>query len=247
MDPISERLRLRHPQKIDLSLDRMRVLCAVLGDPQLRLPPVIHVAGTNGKGSTVAFIRAMAEAAGLRVHAYTSPHLVRFNERIRLAGRLIEDEAAQPHPRPDRGVRGVEATVFESTTAAAFVAMSRDPGRSGHRRGRAGRHAGRHQCDRTPAAERHCPGRSGSCRVSRDLHHGIAAEKAGILKAGARGIVARQSEEAMAVIEAVAASSVNGRTPSPLTVMGVDFDAWGERGGMVYQDQERFLDLPAPA
>jgi dihydrofolate synthase/folylpolyglutamate synthase len=87
MDPISERLRLRHPQKIDLSLDRMRTLCAVLGDPQLRLPPVVHVAGTNGKGSTVAFIRAMAEAAGLRVHAYTSPHLVRFNERIRLAGR----------------------------------------------------------------------------------------------------------------------------------------------------------------
>src|SRR3954468_4153543 len=91
MDPISERLRLRHPQKIDLSLDRMRALCAVLGDPQDRLPPVVHVAGTNGKGSTVALLRAMAEAAGLRVHVYSSPHLVRFNERVRLAGRLIED------------------------------------------------------------------------------------------------------------------------------------------------------------
>ena len=93
MDPISERLRARHPQRIDLSLERMRTLCAALGDPQHRLPPVIHVAGTNGKGSTVAFIRAIAETAGLRVHAYTSPHLVRFNERIRLGGRLIEDAA----------------------------------------------------------------------------------------------------------------------------------------------------------
>jgi dihydrofolate synthase/folylpolyglutamate synthase len=247
MDPISERLRLRHPQKIDLSLDRMRTLCAVLGDPQFRLPPVVHVAGTNGKGSTVAFIRAMAEAAGLRVHAYTSPHLVRFNERIRLAGKLIED--AQLNPILDRieAVRGVEATVFESTTAAAFVAMAETPadlaivevGLGG-------------TLDATNVIER--PLLSVIAPV--DMDHaeflgtsivGIAAEKAGILKAGARGIVARQSEEAMAVIEAVAASSVNGRTPSPLTVMGVDFDAWGERGGMVYQDQERFLDLPAPA
>src|SRR6218665_2260121 len=93
MDPISERLRARHPQRIDLSLDRMRALMTVLGEPQHRLPPVVHVAGTNGKGSTVAMIRAIAEAAGLKVHAYTSPHLVRFNERIRLAGRLIEDDA----------------------------------------------------------------------------------------------------------------------------------------------------------
>jgi len=247
MDPISERLRLRHPQKIDLSLDRMRTLCAVLGDPQLRLPPVIHVAGTNGKGSTVAFIRAMAEAAGLRVHAYTSPHLVRFNERIRLAGRLIEDDQLGPILDRIEAVRGVEATVFESTTAAAFVAMAETPadlaivevGLGG-------------TLDATNVIER--PLLSVIAPV--DLDHaeflgtsiaGIAAEKAGILKAGARGIVARQSEEAMAVIEAVAASSVNGRTPSPLTVMGVDFDAWAERGGMVYQDQERFLDLPAPA
>jgi dihydrofolate synthase/folylpolyglutamate synthase len=246
MDPISERLRLRHPQKIDLSLDRMRTLCAVLGDPQLRLPPVIHVAGTNGKGSTIAFIRAMAEAAGLRVHAYTSPHLVRFNERIRLAGRLIEDDQLNPILDRIEAVRGVEATVFESTTAAAFVAMAETPadlaivevGLGG-------------TLDATNVIER--PLLSVIAPV--DLDHaeflgtsitGIAAEKAGILKAGARGIVARQSEEAMAVIEAVAASSVNGRTPSPLTVMGVDFDAWGERGGMVYQDQERFLDLPAP-
>ena len=243
MDPISERLRLRHPQKIDLSLDRMRTLCAVLGNPQLRLPPVVHVAGTNGKGSTVAFVRAMAEAAGLRVHAYTSPHLVRFNERIRLAGKLIEDDQLNPILDRIEAVRGVEATVFESTTAAAFVAMAETPadlaiievGLGG-------------TLDATNVIERPLL----SVITPVDMDHaeflgtsitGIAAEKAGILKAGARGIVARQSEEAMAVIEAVAGSSVNGQ-PSPLTVMGVDFDAWGERGGMVYQDQERFLDLP---
>jgi dihydrofolate synthase/folylpolyglutamate synthase len=126
VDPISERLSARHPQRIDLSLDRMKVLCAALGDPQDRLPPVVHVAGTNGKGSTVAFIRAIAEAAGLKVHAYTSPHLVRFNERIRLAGQLIEDAAL--NDILDRiEALDVEATVFESTTAAAFMAMSETP------------------------------------------------------------------------------------------------------------------------
>ena len=247
MDPISARLLARHPQKIDLSLDRMRTLCAVLGNPQDNLPPVIHVAGTNGKGSTVAFIRAMAEAAGLRVHVYTSPHLVRFNERIRLAGAPIEDDVLAAILDRIEAIRGVEATVFESTTAAAFVAMAETPadlaivevGLGG-------------TLDATNVIERPLL----SVITPVDLDHaeflgtslpGIAAEKAGILKAGARGIVARQSEEAMAVIEAVAHSLEDGRVASPLTVMGVDFDAWAERGGMVFQDQEQFLDLPAPA
>ncbi|MDI6624567.1 MAG: Mur ligase family protein, partial [Brevundimonas sp.] len=245
MDPISERLRARHPQRIDLSLERMRVLCAALGDPQDRLPPVIHVAGTNGKGSTVAFIRAIAEAAGLRVHAYTSPHLVRFNERIRLAGRLIEDEALNAVlDRVEAAIdaSGSEATVFESTTAAAFVAMSETPadlaivevGLGG-------------VLDATNVIER--PLLSVIAPV--DLDHaeflgtslrGVAVEKAGILKAGARGLIARQPEEAMQAIEA-AAQAVR----APLTVMGVDFDAWAERGAMAFQDQNRFLDLPAPA
>ena len=241
MDPVSERLRLRHPQKIDLSLERMRTLCAVLGQPQDRLPPVIHVAGTNGKGSTIAFIRAMAEAAGLKVHVYTSPHLVRFNERIRLAGQLISDETLSAILDRIEAVKGVEATVFESTTAAAFVAMAETPadlaiievGLGG-------------TLDATNVIER--PLLSVIAPV--DLDHaeflgtrieGIAGEKAGILKAGARGIVARQSEAAMAVIEARATAA-----HAPLTVMGVDFDAWGERGGMVFQDQEQFFDLPTP-
>jgi len=241
MDPISERLRARHPQRIDLSLDRMRVLCAALGDPQHRLPPVIHVAGTNGKGSTVALLRAIAEAAGLKVHVYTSPHLVRFNERIRLAGELITDEALNAILDRIEAVSG-DATVFESTTAAAFVAMSETPadlaiievGLGG-------------VLDATNVIERPLL----SLITPVDLDHaeflgtslrGIAVEKAGILKAGARGLIARQSREAMDAIE-VAAQAVG----APLTVMGVDFDAWAERGGLAFQDQERFLDLPAPA
>ncbi len=241
MDPISERLRARHPQRIDLSLERMRVLCAALGDPQHRLPPVIHVAGTNGKGSTVAFIRAIAEAAGLTVHTYTSPHLVRFNERIRLAGRLIEDGPLNAILDRIEAV-GTEATVFESTTAAAFVAMSEtsadlaivEVGLGG-------------VLDATNVIERPllsviAPVDLDHAEFLGDSLHGIAMEKAGILKAGARGLIARQAEPAMAAIEA-AARAVH----APLTVMGVDFDAWADRGGLSFQDQERFLDLPAPA
>ena len=241
MDPISERLRARHPQRIDLSLERMRTLCGVLGDPQHRLPPVVHVAGTNGKGSTVALLRAIAEAAGLRVHTYTSPHLVRFNERIRLGGRLIEDAELNAILDRIEAVSG-EATVFESTTAAAFVAMSETPadlaivevGLGG-------------LLDATNVIERPLL----SVITPVDLDHaeflgtslrGIAVEKAGILKPGVRGLIARQGEEAMEAIEA-AASAVR----APLTVMGMDFDAWSERGGLAFQDQERFLDLPAPA
>ena len=244
MDPISERLRARHPQRIDLSLDRMRTLCAALGDPQHRLPPVVHVAGTNGKGSTVALIRAIAEAAGLRVHAYTSPHLVRFNERIRLAGRLIEDDALNAILDRIEAVMAAtdsEATVFESTTAAAFLAMSETPadlavievGLGG-------------VLDATNVIER--PLLSVIAPVDYDHAEflgtdlaGIASEKAGVLKAGAPAVIARQREEAMAAIERRAAD-VHAR----LTVLGVDFDAWAERGGMAFQTADLFMDLPAP-
>ena len=241
MDPISQRLLARHPQRIDLSLDRMRALCATLGNPQDRLPPVVHVAGTNGKGSTVSLIRAIAEAAGLRVHAYTSPHLVRFNERIRLAGTLISDEALNAILDRIEGVSG-EATVFESTTAAAFLAMSETPADLAIVEvGLGGLLDATNVIDR-PLLSVITPVDLDHAEFLGTVLEGVAAEKAGILKAGARGVIARQSEAVMAVIERRAAE-VN----SPLTVMGVDFDAWAERGGLVYQDQERFLDLPAPA
>ena len=241
MDPISQRLLARHPQRIDLSLDRMRALCATLGNPQDRLPPVVHVAGTNGKGSTVSLIRAIAEAAGLRVHAYTSPHLVRFNERIRLAGTLISDEALNAILDRIEAVSG-EATVFESTTAAAFLAMSETPADLAIVEvGLGGLLDATNVIDR-PLLSVITPVDLDHAEFLGTVLEGVAAEKAGILKAGARGVIARQSEAVMAVIERRAAE-VN----SPLTVMGVDFDAWAERGGLVYQDQERFLDLPAPA
>ena len=241
MDPVSARLLARHPQKIDLSLDRMRTLCAVLGQPQMQLPPVIHVAGTNGKGSTIALIRAMAEAAGLRVHVYTSPHLVRFNERIRLAGELIADARLSAILDRIEAVRGVEATVFETTTAAAFVAMAEVPADLAIIEvGLGGSLDATNVIDR-PLLSVIAPVDHDHAEFLGTRIEGIAGEKAGILKAGARGIVARQQEVAMAVIEARAASVL-----TPLTVMGTDFDAWAERGGMVFQDQERFLDLPAP-
>jgi dihydrofolate synthase/folylpolyglutamate synthase len=241
MDPISQRLLARHPQKIDLSLDRMRALCAALGNPQDRLPPVVHVAGTNGKGSTVSILRAIAEAAGLKVHVYTSPHLVRFNERIRLAGELISDERLNAILDQIEAVP-VEATVFENTTAAAFVAMAEVPadlaiievGLGG-------------SLDATNVIDRPLL----SLITPVDLDHaeflgtqieGIAGEKAGIIKAGARALIGRQSEAVMAVIEKRAAE-----VGSPLTVLGTDFDAWPERGGLAWQNAERFLDLPAPA
>ncbi|MFZ4166334.1 bifunctional folylpolyglutamate synthase/dihydrofolate synthase [Brevundimonas sp. NPDC058933] len=241
MDPISQRLLARHPQRIDLSLERMRALCAALGNPQDRLPPVVHVAGTNGKGSTVALIRAIAEAAGLRVHAYTSPHLVRFNERIRLAGSLISDDYLNDVLDRIEAVSG-EATVFESTTAAAFLAMSETPADLAIIEvGLGGLLDATNVIDR-PLLSVITPVDLDHAEFLGDKIEGVAAEKAGILKAGARGVIARQSEAVMAVIERRA-----GEVHSPLTVMGVDFDAWAERGGLVYQDQERFLDLPAPA
>jgi dihydrofolate synthase / folylpolyglutamate synthase len=240
VDPVSERLRLRHPQRIDLSLERMAELCRALGDPQDRLPPVIHVAGTNGKGSTVAFVRAMAEAAGLRVHAYTSPHLVRFAERIRLAGTLIDDVTL--NGILDRiEATGLEATVFESTTAAAFLAMAETPADLAVIEvGLGGR------LDATNVISR--PLITAVAPV--DLDHaeflgtdlaGVAAEKAGIFKPGAPAILGRQSEIAHAALLARAEA-----VGAPVTAMGTDFDAWAERGGMVVQTTERLLDLPAP-
>ncbi|MFN4297273.1 MAG: bifunctional folylpolyglutamate synthase/dihydrofolate synthase [Brevundimonas sp.] len=241
MDPISARLLARLPQKIDLSLDRMRALCAALGDPQDRLPAVVHVAGTNGKGSTVAFLRAMAEAAGLRVHVYTSPHLVRFNERIRLAGALIETDAL--NGLLDRvEAAGAPATVFEATTAAALVAMAETPADLALIEvGLGGR------LDATNVIDRPLV----SVIAPVDLDHAeflgtdravIAGEKAGILKPGVPAVIARQAEDAMAVIEAEAA-----RAGARLTVMGRDFDAWPERGAMAWQGEDRLLDLPTPA
>ncbi len=242
-DAALERLRALHPKKIDLSLGRMRRLCAALGDPERNLPPVVHVAGTNGKGSTVSFLRAIAEAAGLRVHVFTSPHLVRFAERIRLAGTLIGDERlADVLDRVEQANAGEPITFFEITTAAAFQAFSEaeadlcllEVGLGG-------------SLDATNVVER--PAASVICPVDYDHREflgdsleGIAGEKAGVIKPGSPVIVARQPDAAMAVIEA-RASALGAR----MQVMGADFDAWSEAGRLLVQTQERLLDLPPPS
>lgn len=241
-DAALERLKALHPKLIDLSLDRMRRLCAALGDPQDRLPPVIHVAGTNGKGSTVAYLRAMAEAAGLSVHVFTSPHLVRFAERIRLAGTLIADaHLADVLDRVEQANAGQDITFFEITTAAAFVAFAEVPadlcivevGLGGI-------------LDATnvvtPKVSVIAPVDIDHREFLGDTLTAIAGEKAGIIKPGAPAVSARQQEEAEAVIEAAAA-----KAGVDLTLMGRDFDAWSERGRLLVQMSDRLLDLPAPS
>jgi dihydrofolate synthase/folylpolyglutamate synthase len=237
------RLRALHPTLIDLSTGRVERLLEALDRPQDRLGRVIHVAGTNGKGSTVAYLRAIAEAAGLKVHALTSPHLVRFAERIRIAGRLITDEALdQRINEVEAANAGAPISFFEISTVLAFHAFAAEPaGVTLVEVGLGGRFDATNVFAR-PAA---------SVITPVDLDHlewlgpelgNIAWEKAGILKAGAPGIIARQKEEALAVIEAEAE-----RVGAPLRIMGRDFDAWEERGRLMLQLEDRLYDLPPPA
>ena len=242
-DAALERLRALHPILIDLSLGRMRRLLGDLGHPERRLPPVVHVAGTNGKGSTVAFLRAIAEAAGLRVHVFTSPHLVRFAERIRLAGRLIEEDAlGELLARVERINAGQPITFFEITAAAAFLAFAETPADLCIVEvGLGGRFDASNVFDRpelcviTPVDLDHREHLG-------DTVHQIAGEKAGILRGGRPCVVARQPAEALARIEAEAE-----RLGAPLLQAGRDFDAWSEHGRMAFQDGEGLVELPLPA
>lgn len=246
MDPISERLRQRHPQRIDLSLDRMKVLCAALGDPQHRLPPVVHVAGTNGKGSTVAFLRAMLEADGKSVHAYTSPNLVRVNERFRLGktggGELVSDAdlaAALAECEAANGTAPI--TVFEIETAAAFLLFSRFPADVLLLEvGLGGRLDATNVVER-PLASVITPVSMDHLDFLGDTLEKIAAEKAAILKRGVPAVIGRQTEGPLAVITETA-----DRIGAPLHVYGQDWAASEERGRLVYQDTLGLIDLPGP-
>jgi dihydrofolate synthase / folylpolyglutamate synthase len=243
---ILARLLALHPKRIDLSLDRIARVLAALDHPERRLPPVIHVAGTNGKGSTIAFMRAILEAAQQRVHVYTSPNLVRLNERFRIArlggGRFVaDDELADALAECEAKNGDAPITVFEIETAAAFLLFARHPadflllevGLGG-------------RLDATNVVER--PLASVITRLSIDHRdflgdtiEKIAAEKAGILKAGVPGIVVSQARAALTVIERQAS-----RLNAPLYVAGEDWTATEERGRLVYQDSDGLLDLPAP-
>ncbi|MEO1468041.1 MAG: folylpolyglutamate synthase/dihydrofolate synthase family protein [Pseudomonadota bacterium] len=241
-DLILQRLMTLHPKIIDLTLDRVWRLLDRLGNPQRALPPVVHVAGTNGKGSTVAMLRAGLEGAGARAHAYTSPHLVRFHERIRLAGRLIDEDALAALLEECEAANGAEAiTYFEITTVAALLAFAREPadwtllevGLGG----------------RLDATNVIVPRLAVITPVSMDHQQylgdtlaKIAGEKAGVLKPGVPAVIAPQAPEAMAVIETRAAA-----IGAPLTVAGRDWTVALDGETLVYESPAGTRRLPRPA
>jgi dihydrofolate synthase/folylpolyglutamate synthase len=233
------RLHNLYPKLIDLSLERLLRLLSALGDPHLHLPPVIHVAGTNGKGSTAAFMRAIAEAAGLRVHVYTSPHLVRFNERIRLAGELVADDVlAAALDEIEAQNAGNQITVFEAITAAAFLLFARAPadlcilevGLGG-------------RLDATNVIAAPLVAAITSISLDHQDFLGdrlavIAGEKAGIIKPGSVVVTGRQEPEAMAVIAQIAAEK-----NTTLLMRGRDWEIAETASGLRYGS----LNLPKPA
>ena len=245
-EAILARFLALHPREIDLSLGRIERLLAALGNPERRVPPVVHVAGTNGKGSTVAFLRAMLEAAGLRCHVYTSPHLVRFHERIRLGrpggGRLVDEaELAAVFDEVERVNAGEAITLFEITTAAAFVLFARHPADVLLLEvGLGGRFDATNVIAR-PVATVITPVSLDHAKFLGDTVPEIAREKAGILKRGVPGIVAAQPAAALETIERIAA-----RAGVPLAVSGQDWMAREEHGRLVFEDGRGLLDLPLP-
>jgi dihydrofolate synthase / folylpolyglutamate synthase len=242
-DRVLARLMALHPKLIDLSLGRVERLLAALGHPERRLPPVVHVAGTNGKGSTVAMIRAGLESGGARVHVYTSPHLARFHERIRLAGALIDEgELVRVLERCEAANGPAPITYFEITTCAALLAFSETPGDAVLLEvGLGGRLDATNVVDEprltviTPVSYDH------QAYLGETIGE-IAGEKAGILKPGVPCVVGDQPGAALDVIEARAEA-----VGAPLLVQGRDWTVWEEHGRMAFQDEGGVLDLPLPA
>ena len=241
-DLILERMMALHPKIIDLTLDRVWRLLEALGNPQDRLPPIIHLAGTNGKGSTQAMIRAGIEGAGLTAHAYTSPHLARFHERIRLAGALIsEPELAAVLDECYAANGGAPITYFEITTCAALLAFSWVPADYTLLEVGLG---GRLDATNVPAAPRLTvitPISLDHEQYLGDTLAKIAFEKDGILKRGVTCIVGPQPEPALEAIEAQAA-----RVGAPLLVHGQHWHVQSEAGRLVYRDETGLRDLPLP-
>jgi dihydrofolate synthase/folylpolyglutamate synthase len=241
-DAILERLLSLHPKRIDLVLDRVERLLAALGHPEAKMPPVIHVAGTNGKGSVCAYLRAMLEGSGYRVHVYTSPHLVHFHERIRIAGRLIsEEELTATLEECEAANADAPITFFEITTAAAFLAFSRHEADALVLEvGLGGRYDATNVIGK-PAAVCITPVAMDHQDFLGDTLAAIAFEKSGILKRGAPAIIGPQDDDAKSIIVRRA-----DQLGVPVTIYGEDFHAFEERGRLVYQDREGLLDLPLP-
>jgi dihydrofolate synthase/folylpolyglutamate synthase len=242
-EQISARLARLHPRLIDLSLDRLRALLVRLDHPERRLPPIIHVAGTNGKGSTCAFIRAMAEAAGLRVHVYTSPHLVHFNERIRVAGDLVpDDRLIATIERIERINDDAPITVFEVITATAFDLFAAIPADICVLEvGLGGRGDATNVID--PPA---------SCAItSISIDHRellgptldvIAGEKAGIMKPGVQVAIGCQPEEVRRILlDHADALKTN------VMLRGRDWDIGPTATGLRYSDANGTVEAPPPS
>jgi len=246
LDAILTRMLALHPQEIDLSLGRVERLLAAMGHPDRRLPPVIHVAGTNGKGSVSAFLRAMLEADGKRVHVYTSPHLVRFNERIRVGGSggsgfVDDDSLVEALLEVERINAGEPITQFEITTATAMSIFAAAPSDFVILEvGLGGRLDATNVID-DPLATIITPISVDHERFLGDTIAGIAAEKAGIVKYGQPLIVGHQPDEALAVIENIAA-----RKRAPIVIANRDWQAYPEHGRLVFLDSDGLLDLPPP-
>jgi dihydrofolate synthase/folylpolyglutamate synthase len=241
-EAIIERLHGLYPKLIDLSLGRLERLLGALGHPERRLPPVLHVAGTNGKGSTCAFLRAIGEAAGLRVHVYTSPHLVHFNERIRLAGTLVSDEVLEAAlEEVERANAGAPITVFEVLMAAAFVLFARVPADLCVLEVGLG---GRADATNVVAAPAACAITSISMdhkEMLGDTLAKIAGEKAGIMKPGVPVVTGAQPEEVLAVFAAHAAA-----VGAKLWARGREWDVARTPVGLSYRDAAGGLDVPPP-
>ncbi len=242
-----ERLMALHPKGFDLSLERVSRLLEKLGNPQDRLPPVIHIAGTNGKGSCAAFTRALLEEAGYKVHVHTSPHLVHWHERYRLAapggGRLVDDRVfAEAIHRVAEANAGQTITVFEILTAVGFVLFSEHPADAAIIEvGLGGRF------DATNVVKRPAVSVVMPISLDHEAYLGdrvelIAAEKAGIFKRGCPAVVGQQEFDAAREVLVETAE----RLDCPLLVYGQDFLAYGENGRMVYQDEDGLMDLTPP-
>lgn len=242
-DQVLARLLTLHPKLIDLSLHRVLRLLGKLGDPQKKLPPVVHVAGTNGKGSTVAYMRATLEASGRRCHVYTSPHLVHFHERIRLAGALIgEDHLIEVLEECERVNGGEPITFFEITTSAAFLAFARVPADVVLlETGMGGRLDTTNVVDR-PAVTAITPISMDHMDHLGDTLGKIAAEKAGIFKEGAPAVIGPQPDEAGAVLDAKARA-----LSAPLHRADREWRCQATADGMRYEGKRFALDLPRPA
>jgi dihydrofolate synthase/folylpolyglutamate synthase len=245
-DAILSRLLDLHPKKIDLSLGRIERLLAELGRPDLRLPPIIHVAGTNGKGSTIAFLRAILEASGALVHVYTSPHLLRFNERIRLGapggGKLVDDERLTSALETCERANGSQPiTFFEITTAAAFVLFADSPADwLLLETGLGGRYDATNVVQ-TPKATIVTSISHDHPEFLGDTIEKIAYEKAGIFKRGATAVIGFQSDPARAILQREAR-----RVGAPVVTADQDFHIREENGRLVYEDEHGLLDLPLP-